>query len=250
MSKFTASLIGGQNLIFRPFIEVNDDNIRFKIPGFLSGDEQTMKIENITDIRISGDIISKSIEIYSSGLGLIKADGFSGSDAKQIKSLIDFKQQELKRNSNNNQNNKYSPEHSEREVESKIDETRRKFTYLEMIPLIRFKNNNQSVLDTLNSLIHYVKTYDAKEKKEEGDFKYITAYSEKINEGLRFGNSLDGNEYFKNELKRVEREINLIDNKVINQTELIVKKKKKGKIVKYCIYGLIIFYIIRIMLHR
>lgn len=242
MAKFTASLIGGQNILFRPYIEVNDDNIRFKIPGFLSGDEQTMKIENITDIRISGDIVSKTIEIYSSGLGIISAPGFSPSDARRIKFLIDSNLQKLR--SSKNQRNTDWDEPRDSQPESEQDLIERQFTSINSIPLIRFSSDTHLLLGTLNSLLHYAKSHAAK-KMDEYEKKYIVAYSEKIYEGLRYSKSLNGDSFFKNEISRIEEEISRIE----NQTTLKTKNKNKWRLVWYIFYFFLFIYLFRACRH-
>ncbi len=99
MHEFKASLIGGQNLVFRPFIKIDDYGVTFKVPGLFSGDEKTIDFDSISSVSISGNPLVKDIIITTKGIGRIKAEGFSSGDAKEIKEIIeDYRQKKSKGN--------------------------------------------------------------------------------------------------------------------------------------------------------
>lgn len=251
MSKYTASLIGGQNILFRPYIEIYNDSIRFKIPGFLSGDEQTMQLESITDVRISGTIVTKTIEIYSSGMGVIKAEGFSPSDARSVKQEIDSNRNKAKNQQSNSNSSSFAHDEDNDEDDEVYDSTmseRRlneaRFTNAEKIPLLTFSSNHRTLLNTLNSLVHYanVNVNDRSFTSLENIQNKVTLYILKVNEGIRFANSLKGDSYFKSETSRLQNEIDLIQGKAERKTKGSRRSTNIGLTVAI-IFSLLMFFL-------
>lgn len=106
MKTFKASTLGG-HLAFKPTIRIDTYGVTFKIPGLFSNEEKTVDFENITSVSFIGGIITKDVIITISGSENIKAEGFSASDAIEIKRIIE--------------NEKMKPNNSKTSDKNKID---------------------------------------------------------------------------------------------------------------------------------
>ncbi len=218
MARYSASIIGGQNLIFRPYIEVRPDTVKFKIPGFFSGDEQTVVISSITDIRISGTLISKTIEIYTSGLGVIRAEGFSRSDAKAIEREINHNKNQpavptvKQKRSKMRERDDWDEQEVSNEPMGFLINTKNDFTDLDALPLISFSHQPKPLVETLNTLVHYA-TIESKTTASSDSKKMFVAYLEKLREGERILDSLDfsDNSYYLNERAIIKASIQKLD---------------------------------------
>ena len=87
--KFVASRLSEGNKIFPAEIHIEENGIKVKIPGFLSGDTKFINYEHITSVDISTPMIGfSSITFYNQGNKAF-AHGFKKEEAKQIKEAID-----------------------------------------------------------------------------------------------------------------------------------------------------------------
>ena len=87
--KFVASRLSEGNKIFPAEIHIEENGIKVKIPGFLSGDTRFINYEHITSVDINTPMIGfSSITFYNQG-NQAYAHGFKKEEAKQIKEAID-----------------------------------------------------------------------------------------------------------------------------------------------------------------
>ena len=87
--KFVASRLSEGNKIFPAEIHIEENGIKVKIPGFLSGDTRFINYEHITSVDISTPMIGfSSITFYNQGNKAF-AHGFKKEEVKQIKEAID-----------------------------------------------------------------------------------------------------------------------------------------------------------------
>ena len=89
MITFTASRLVSGNRIFPTSIMIDDTGVTVKIPGFLSGQEQTIPYSRISSVNIDCPFIGYStIIIETTGEGKIIANGFLKNEVKEMKMLI------------------------------------------------------------------------------------------------------------------------------------------------------------------
>ena len=117
------------------------------------------------------------------------------------------------------------------------------FTEEGKIPLIKFDRDQDQIVDTLNSLLHYATLVSSdKDFRNRDHYKRrLQLYTMKIGEGIRLGKSMGGDNYFMGELSRIEQVTNSINEKV----------KSKGlrgtiwKIIKYAVAAILILTVIQ-----
>lgn len=243
MSRYKASLIGGQNIVFTPFIDISNDSVRFRVPGFLSGEEQTLSIESITEISISGSIISKTISIYTTGMGAIHAEGFSPSDAKAVQREIESNKRELQRKKQE-ENNRYRQEHSyQSDEQSEAKQKKKEFTNIDHIPLISFSSYPPQLFADMNALLQYANA-ELKEKDFESyKRKKVEAYISKLEEGERMADGLDlgASSYEAKERDKIGEKLEIL--KLGLESKL--KRKRNWRLVKWAIWIAVILYVWR-----
>ena len=106
MKTFKASTLAG-HLAFKPEIQIDDYGVTFKIPGLFSNQKKTVDFDNISSVSYSDGLLVKDIFISIKGADNIKAEGFSASDAKEIKKIIeDRKRNPVISSSENNESRK------------------------------------------------------------------------------------------------------------------------------------------------
>ena len=90
------------------------------------------------------------------------------------------------------------------------------FTEEGKIPLIKYERDQDQIVDTLNSLLHYATLISSDKDFSKHDYykRKLQLYTMKISEGIRLGNSIGGDNYFMGELSRIEQAINSINEKV------------------------------------
>ncbi|WP_432712983.1 hypothetical protein [Pedobacter sp.] len=87
--KFTASRLSEGNKAFPVEIHLEENNIEIKKPGVFSGDSKYLNYEDITAIEVDSPMIGFStIRLFING-NKIEVKGFSKSDVKEIRKLID-----------------------------------------------------------------------------------------------------------------------------------------------------------------
>ncbi|MEN9907597.1 MAG: hypothetical protein RLZZ540_738 [Bacteroidota bacterium] len=87
--KIVASRLSEGNKIFPAEIHIEENGIKVKIPGFLSGDTRFINYENISSVNIDTPMIGfSSLTFYCQG-NRASAHGFKKDEAKQIKEAID-----------------------------------------------------------------------------------------------------------------------------------------------------------------
>lgn len=243
MSRYHASLIGGQNIIFKPFIDISSDSVRFRVPGFLSGEEQTISIESITEIGISGSIISKTISIYTTGMGAINAEGFSPSDAKAVQREIEQNKKELQRRKQEERNQSNQQRSYQREEQSEAQAKKKEFTNIDLIPLISFSSYAPQLFADINALLQYANAELKTKPFEIWNRKKVEAYINKLEEGERMADSLDveGDSYLKKERNLISEKIEIL--KLSLESKL--KGKRNRRLIKWAIWIIVILYIWR-----
>jgi hypothetical protein len=87
--KFTASRLSEGNKVFPAQIIIEADNVEIKIPGLFSGDSKYLNYEDITAIEVDSPMIGFStIRLFHNG-NKVEVSGFSKSDVKEIRKVID-----------------------------------------------------------------------------------------------------------------------------------------------------------------
>ncbi|MES2266674.1 MAG: hypothetical protein V4520_07930 [Bacteroidota bacterium] len=87
--KYIASRLSEGNKIFPAEILTEENGITIKIPGLFSGDTTTIAYDSISAVEIDTPLIGYStIRFYHSG-NKVEAHGFSKSDVKEIKAIIE-----------------------------------------------------------------------------------------------------------------------------------------------------------------
>ena len=87
--KFTASRLSEGNKAFPTEIHLEENNIEIKKPGVFSGDSKYLNYEDITAIEVDSPMIGFStLKLFLNG-NKIEVNGFSKSDIKEIRKLIE-----------------------------------------------------------------------------------------------------------------------------------------------------------------
>jgi hypothetical protein len=87
--KFTASRLSEGNKVFPAEIHLEENNIEIKVPGLFSGDSKYLNYEDITSIEVDSPMIGFStIRLFLAG-NKVEVHGFSKSDVKEIRKVID-----------------------------------------------------------------------------------------------------------------------------------------------------------------
>ncbi len=87
--EYTASRLSEGNKLFPAKITITENGVTLKIPGFLSGSEQSIPFDTISSVDIETPFIGFStIKIYSTGWDDIIASGFTKAEVKEMKNAI------------------------------------------------------------------------------------------------------------------------------------------------------------------
>ena len=87
--KFTASRLSEGNKTFPVEIRLEENNVEIKKPGVFSGESKYLNYEDITAIEVDSPMIGFStLRLFLNG-NKVEVHGFSKSDVKEIRRLID-----------------------------------------------------------------------------------------------------------------------------------------------------------------
>lgn len=87
--KFTASRLSEGNKVFPTEITLEENSIEIKTPGLFSGDSKYINYEDITSIEVDSPMIGfATLRLFIAG-NKIEVHGFSKSDIKEIRKVID-----------------------------------------------------------------------------------------------------------------------------------------------------------------
>lgn len=87
--KFTASRLSEGNKMFPTEIHLEENSIEIKAPGLFSGDSKYLNYEDITSIEVDSPMVGFSkLRLFMNG-NKIEVHGFSKSDIKEIRKIID-----------------------------------------------------------------------------------------------------------------------------------------------------------------
>ncbi|WP_316838037.1 hypothetical protein [Pedobacter nutrimenti] len=87
--KFTASRLSEGNKVFPTEIYLEENSIEIKSPGLFSGDSKYLNYEDITSIEVDTPMIGFStLRLFLNG-NKVEVSGFSKSDIKTIRQMID-----------------------------------------------------------------------------------------------------------------------------------------------------------------
>lgn len=87
--KFVASRLSEGNKIFPAEIHIEENGVKVRIPGFLSGDSRFIDYENISAVNINTPMIGFSTLTFFYHGNRATAHGFKKEEVKQIKEAID-----------------------------------------------------------------------------------------------------------------------------------------------------------------
>ena len=95
--KFKASRLSEGNKVFPAEINLEENNIEIKIPGLFRGDSKYLNYQDITSIEVDSPMIGFcTLRLYLNGKK-VEVKGFSKSDVKEIRRIIDEKRSALRR---------------------------------------------------------------------------------------------------------------------------------------------------------
>lgn len=187
--EFKSAITRGGNAIIPEIINVSDSDVTWKKRNktLISSDSISIPIQAISSVEIDTSLVGTKIKIRSNGQGEILATNFTSSDAKAIKKLIN-QYQDVFLNKKNKKSYDYNDEKEETsnpELEIKQFEEE-KYHDLERILLISFSNNANEIIVELNKFIALTKHSILMKETNK-----ITAYQNKISEGLRLLDTLN-----------------------------------------------------------
>jgi hypothetical protein len=87
--KFIASRLSKGNKMFPAEIITEDNGIKVKIPGFLSGNTQFISYEKISAVEVDSPMIGFSTLTFFHDGNKVEVHGFSKSDAETIQVEIE-----------------------------------------------------------------------------------------------------------------------------------------------------------------
>lgn len=95
--KFKASRLSEGNKMFPAEINLEENNIEIKIPGLFRGDSKYLNYQDITSIEVDSPMIGFcTLRLFLNG-NRVEVKGFSKSDVKEIRRIIDEKRSALRR---------------------------------------------------------------------------------------------------------------------------------------------------------
>ena len=95
--KFKASRLSEGNKVFPAEINLEENNIEIKIPGLFRGDSKYLNYQDITSIEVDSPMICFcTLRLFMNG-NKVEVKGFSKSDVKEIRRIIDEKRSALRR---------------------------------------------------------------------------------------------------------------------------------------------------------
>jgi len=90
MKTFTASRVSDGNGLFPCKIIIQKGGVTVKVPGIFNNAERFIPFNNISEVSIDTPLIGYStLKFYTTGVGVVKAHGFTKSEVKEIKQFID-----------------------------------------------------------------------------------------------------------------------------------------------------------------
>jgi len=95
--KFKASRLSEGNKVFPAEINLEENNIEIKIPGLFRGDSKYLNYQDITSIEVDSPMIGFcTLRLFLTG-NKVEVKGFSKSDVKEIRRIIDEKRASMRR---------------------------------------------------------------------------------------------------------------------------------------------------------
>lgn len=156
--KFTASRLSEGNKVFPAEIQIEENGVNVKIPGFLNGKSTYLSFIDISGTTVDTPLIGFStIKFHAKGTRVI-VHGFTSEDVKEIKNAI-----EKGRNigSNKSQSNSYYDEsESDQIVSVKPKGNNKKYQEEEKIEILNFdySDNPKEIQNKLDELLIELKT--------------------------------------------------------------------------------------------
>ena len=90
MKTFVASRLSDGNNVFPCKIIIDDNGVTVRIPGIFNNEDRFINFDNISSVTVDAPLIGYStIRFYTTGIGMINAHGFTKSEVREIKRLID-----------------------------------------------------------------------------------------------------------------------------------------------------------------
>jgi len=90
MKTFTASRLSDDNGLFPCKIIVSGNKITVRIPGFFNNQDKDISFDKISEVSVETPLIGYStVTFYTTGIGVVAAHGFTKSEVKEIKRLIE-----------------------------------------------------------------------------------------------------------------------------------------------------------------
>ncbi len=90
MQTFTASRLSDDNSLFPCKIIVCSDKITVRIPGLFGNKDKDIRFDKISEVSVDTRLVGYStITFYTTGTGVVRAHGFTKSEVKEIKELIE-----------------------------------------------------------------------------------------------------------------------------------------------------------------
>lgn len=90
MKTFTASRVADGQGLFPCKIIVGANKITVRIPGLFSNQDKDIPFDKISEVSVDTPLVGYStIRFYTTGVGIVSAHGFTKSEVKEIKQLID-----------------------------------------------------------------------------------------------------------------------------------------------------------------
>jgi hypothetical protein len=95
--KFKASRLSEGNKVFPTEINLEENSIEIKVPGLFSGDSKYLNYQDISAIEVDSPMIGFcTLKLLLNG-SKIEVHGFSKSDVKEMRRIIDEKRSSLRR---------------------------------------------------------------------------------------------------------------------------------------------------------
>ncbi len=206
--KYIASRLSEGNKIFPAEIHIEENGIKVKIPGFLSGDTKFIDYGNISGVDINTPMIGySSITLFYHG-SKAYAHGFMKDEVKQIKQAIDEGKVKAKITTVNNHYTVSNPEPTQQIQQQPISQfVEEPQNIISNIPVADEKNNNSINLNGIysNQLEKLIEIAladgELSEKEKQILFKKAEAEGIDLDE---FEMVLDSKLYEKNKNKIVE----------------------------------------------
>ena len=225
--EFKTALTRSGNIVNPDRITVTDESVTWeKRNSYLLGkDSTTIPIDKIVSVEINNKGFGTDVTINSYGNGTIHAKNFTISDAKEMKRIIEGYMRDAKDVGTSSRSDFVDEPVFTRPL-STSDEEAIMYVRYDKVPLIKFGNSTEKIIEELDRIATYAKS---ELLNTNTTILLVDAYVSKLEEGLRKLDRLGvKKQSIENDIKRFENLILQLQEKIKVEKPRSLKGEKLG----------------------